>query len=63
MERGNPSDSEILKWLQEFGENVVDDEIPLQEALTPVLLMKHLESPHARDVRIWVNTVLILISL
>ena len=27
-----------------------------REALTPVLLMKCLESPYSRDVRIWVNT-------
>ena len=27
--RGNPSDSEILEWLQEFRENLVDDEIPV----------------------------------
>ena len=27
MERGNPSDSEIPEWLQEFRENLVDDEI------------------------------------
>ena len=40
IERGNPLDSEIPEWLQEFRENLVDDEIPLQEALTPVLLMK-----------------------
>ena len=33
-------DSEILEGLQEFRENLVDDEIPSQEALTPVLLMK-----------------------
>ena len=33
------------------------------ETLTPVLLMKHLLSPHSRDVRIWVSTVFILISL
>ena len=33
------------------------------ETLTPVLLMKHLESPYSRDVRIWVSTVFILISL
>ena len=32
------------------------------ETHTPVLLMKHLWSPHARDVRIWVSTVFILIS-
>ena len=30
MERGNPLDSEIPEWLQEFRENLVDDEIPLQ---------------------------------
>ena len=30
IERGNPSDSEIQEWLQEFMENLVDDEIPLQ---------------------------------
>ena len=28
IERGIPLDSEILEWLQEFGENLVDDEIP-----------------------------------
>ena len=31
IERGNPCDSEIPEWLQEFRENLVDDEIPLQE--------------------------------
>ena len=30
IERGNPCDSEIQEWLQEFRENLVDDEIPLQ---------------------------------
>ena len=30
IKRGNPSDSEIPEWLQEFRENLVDDEIPLQ---------------------------------
>ena len=31
IERGNLcDDSEILEWLQEFTENLVDDEIPLQ---------------------------------
>ena len=29
-ERRNPSDCEIPEWLQEFRENLVDDEIPLQ---------------------------------
>ena len=30
VELGNPCDSEIPEWLQEFRENLVDDEIPLQ---------------------------------
>ena len=30
IERGNPLGSEIPEWLQEFKENLVDDEIPLQ---------------------------------
>ena len=30
IERRNPLDSEIKEWLQEFRENLVDDEIPLQ---------------------------------
>ena len=30
IERGNACDSEIPEWLQEFSENLVDDEIPLQ---------------------------------
>ena len=34
-----------------------------REALTPVLLMKLLQSRYSRDVRIWVSTVFILISL
>ena len=29
IERGNPLESEILEWLQEFRENLVDDEIPV----------------------------------
>ena len=31
IERWNPLDSEIPEWLQEFRENLVDDEIPVQE--------------------------------
>ena len=30
IERDDPLSSEILEWLQEFRENLVDDEIPLQ---------------------------------
>ena len=33
------------------------------ETLAPVLLMKHLQSPYSRDVRICVNTVFTLTSL
>ena len=29
IERGNPLDSEIPEWLQEFREKLVDDEIPV----------------------------------
>ena len=32
IERSNPLDSEIPEWLQEFRENLVDDEIPLHGA-------------------------------
>ena len=65
MERRNPCDSEIPEWLQEFRENLVDDEIPVQGG-------SHASSSHEvsleptpkkRDVRIWVNTMFILISL
>ena len=31
IEWGNPLASEIPEWLQEFRENLVDDEIPIQE--------------------------------
>ena len=64
-ERGNLCDDpEIPEWLQEFRENLVDDEIPLQGG-------SHASSSHEaslepitkRDVRIWVSTVFILISL
>ena len=29
IERGNPLESEIPEWLQEFKENLVDDEFPV----------------------------------
>ena len=29
IERGNPLNSEIPEWLQEFRENLVDEEIPV----------------------------------
>ena len=39
-EREDPLYSEIPEWLQEFRENLVDDEILNMETLTPVLFMK-----------------------
>ena len=64
IERGNPcGDSEIPEWLREFREIWWMMQFQYREALTPVLLMKFLKSRLQRDVRIWVNTVLKLISL
>ena len=65
IERGNLCDDpEIPEWLQEFRENLVDDEIPLQGG-------SHASSSHEasfradykEDVRIWVSTMCILISV
>ena len=63
MERGNPCDSEIPEWLQEFRENLVDDEIPLQGG-------SHASSSHEVSVEPTTkrredlgNTMFILISL
>ena len=44
-ELGDPLYSEIPESLQEFKENLVDDEFQFKEILTPDLLMKHLYSP------------------
>ena len=53
--------SEISEWLQELRENLVDDEAPARR--DSHASSSHEESPHPRDVRIWVSTVFILISL
>ena len=37
-------DSEIPEWLEEFRENLVDDEIPLQGGSRQFFFMKHLQS-------------------
>ena len=63
IEQGNPLDSEFPEWLQEFRKIWWMMKFHYRDALTPVLLMKFLESRQQRDVRIWVNTVFILISL
>ena len=45
IERRNPcGDSEIPERLQENWENLVDDEFQYMEALTPVLLMRPLQT-------------------
>ena len=46
--------SVIIWWMMKF---------QYTETLTPVLLMKRLQSPYSRDVRICVSTVFIFISL
>ena len=63
IERGNSLNSEILEWLQEFRENLVDDEIPVHGD-------SHSSSSHEASLEpifkrrgIWVSTVFILISL
>ena len=58
-----PLSSEIPEWLQEFREKLVDDRVPEPRDSHANLLKKYLWSPHPRDVRIWVSTVFILISL
>ena len=56
--------SEILEWLQEFRENLVDDEIPEHgDSHASSSHEVSLEPTSSRDVRIWVNTVFIFISL
>ena len=60
-ERGNPCDSEIPEWLQEFRKIWWMMKFHYREAITPVLLMKFLLLQ--RDVKILVNTMFILISL
>ena len=71
IERGHPlsahsgrASSEILEWLQECSEKLVDDEVP--EHGGPHVSSSHevsLWRPHPRDVRIWVSTASILISV
>ena len=57
--RGDPYDSEIPEWLQEFGENLVDDRVPEHRE-------SHASSSHESSLEptwIWVSTVFIFISL
>ena len=57
IERGNPCDSEIPEWLQEFRENLVDDEIPVHGGSHASSSHEVSLEPNKRDVRIWVITV------
>ena len=63
IERGNPLDSEIPEWLQEFKGNLVDDEISLQGGSHASSSDEVSFDRLQRDVRFWVSTVLKLISL
>ena len=64
IERSNPLDSEIPEWLQEFKENLVDDEIPLQGGSHASFSHEtSLQPTTKRHVNIWVSTVFILISI
>ena len=63
IERGNSLDSEIPKWLQEFRENLVDDEIPVHGGSHASFSHEASLDRQQRDVRIWVSTVFILIFL
>ena len=62
LARGDLLNSDILEWLQEFRENLVDDRFLNTETHTQVLLMDHLQSLCLREVLIWVNTVFLLTS-
>ena len=56
-------DSEIPEWLQEFRENLVDDEILVQGGSHASSSHEASLEPTIKRVRIWVSTVFILISL
>ena len=49
IERGNPLDSEIPEWLQEFMKIWWMMKFHYREALTPVLLMKFLTTKRRED--------------
>ena len=62
-ERGNPLDSEIPEWLQEFREKLVDDEIPLQGGSHASSSHEASLEPTVKRREDLVSTVFILISL
>ena len=62
-ERGNPLYSEIPEWLQEFKENLVDDEIPEHGDSHASSSHEVSLEPTFKRREIWVSTVFVLISL
>ena len=62
IERSNPLDSEIPEWLQEFRENLVDDEIPLQGGSHASSSHEASLEPTTKRREDLVSTVFILIS-
>ena len=63
IERGNPCDSEIPEWLQEFKEILVDDEIPLHGGSHASSSHEVSLEPTTKRREVWVNTMFILTSL
>ena len=66
IERSDPlcsDDSEIPEWLQEFRENLVDDEIPLQGGYHARSSHEASLEPITKRRQDWVNIMFILISL
>ena len=60
---GDPFCSDITDWLQEFRENLVDDRVPEHRHSHSSSSHEASLEPHSREVRIWVGTVSILISI
>ena len=56
-ERSDPLYSEILEWLQEFRENLVDDDIPVHGDSHASSSHESSSEPPYEKVRVWVSTV------
>ena len=64
IERGNSLCSDTPEWLQEFRENLVDDEVVPERGDSHASSSDEVSlEPTFWDVRIWVSTVFLLISL
>ena len=62
QERRDPCHSDIPEWLQEFGENLVDERVPEHRDSHASSHHEPSLEPAMREVRIWVNTVFLLTS-